>query len=169
MQLCLSIREPDMSVFEQSCGIEELTYKEVTHQKGIVKSIDFHIVLYHFFYSLYNIPVVTLGILLHPLSSIFRLQTLSALATHLDQGKDCPWYLKAPQKIIGAIPCPKRWIDRPVVCDQPLVAHDMGKRVSQHYFFQGCGSFPIRPGGSKSNPNTGSLPRPSYPKAFIGS
>ncbi|MBA7704247.1 hypothetical protein ES703_113049 [subsurface metagenome] len=48
------------------------------------------ILLPYYLILLYNIYVVTLRILSRPLFSIFRLQTLSAPVTHLDQGNELP-------------------------------------------------------------------------------
>jgi len=76
--------------------------------------------------------VATLGILSRPLFSTLRLQRLSAPVTHLDQGNELPLAPEgAPENNRYHI-MSKTKANRPVVWDQPLVAHDMGKRVSQH-------------------------------------
>lgn len=46
-----------------------------------------------------------------------------------------------------------------MVRDQPRVAHDMGKRVTQRYSLFRLRQVPIRLIGSQSNPDFGSLPQ----------
>jgi len=91
------------------------------------------ILLSYYLILLYNIHVVTLRILSRPLFSTFRLQTLSAPVTHLDQGNELPLAPEGAPENNRYHTMSKTKANRSVVWDQPLVAHDMGKRVSQHF------------------------------------